>query len=101
MLNNIEALCAKYPNSDFTKVSLFGTFLWNWTPLRVIARDCNPRAREALNRCQNGLNPSRKLVNFILADFPNFPGPGSGGQTIVDLAEGVNLSRAKNYANLA
>ena len=90
----LDTLCKKYANeTDLVKLSVFGTFLWNWTPLEVLARTCNPRIENAFNRCQNGLNVASKYVNFILIDFPNYPGPG--GKTILQLTDYVNTRRAQ------
>ena len=50
--------------------------MWNWRAIEDLARDCNPVIEEAFNNCQHGLDASGKVVNFILTDFPNYPGPG-------------------------
>jgi len=90
-------LCEKYANeTDFVKLSVIGTFLWNWTPLEVMARTCNPRIEAAFNKCQSGLNAASKYVNFMLIDFPNYPGPG--GKTILHLTDFVNTQRAKSFS---
>jgi len=58
-----------------------------------MARECNSRAAEAVDVCQNGLNEDNKVVNFVMMDYPNYPGPG--GKTIVEIADRVNTQRAK------
>jgi hypothetical protein len=81
-------------DTDLVKLSVFATFVWNWMPLETMARECNPRAEETLRQCHNGLIPGH-VVNFVLTDYPNYPGPG--GKTIVELADTINTQRAKSF----
>jgi len=99
VVKNAENVCRKYSDSDFIKLSVFGTFVWNWTPLETMARECNSRALDAFKKCQGALEENvekTKFVNFILTDFPNYP--GKGRYTIVEIADSVNAQRAKNIS---
>ena len=100
VLTNGEEMCKKLSSkSDFVKLSVFATFLWNWSPLDVMARACNSRAEDALTVCQQGLDKDKKVVNFVMTDFPNFPGPG--GKTIVEIAEQINTQRAEMFRTIS
>ncbi len=79
--------------AQFVKVAVFGSpgkgdrlgteCLWD------LARKCNPRIRDAVDACLE----STSVVNFVQADYPNYP--ASRYLTLVDYCKALNLDRAR------
>ena len=86
--------CNVHPSVEFVKLSVFGTHasLKNspFKCLSKLARQCNPQIKNAIDRCRSN---GRKVINFLLADYPNYP--GSGHKTIVEIAHEENMNNLR------
>ena len=70
--NAIVDTCKTNKNTDFTKIGIYSSSAKNvGSCLQTIARRCNSQLEDALNGCKTGF---RSVVNFLSADYPNFPG---------------------------
>ena len=85
--------------SDLIKVSVFGSpgrggklgteCLWD------IARKCNRRAEEAARRCGSSAGRKR-TVNFVTADFPNYPA-GKARDSLREIVFRMNHENVRAY----
>ena len=73
LTNSVVDSCKENKHTDFTKLAIYTAVGKNVGSrcLQTIARECNSRLKEALTGCITGFRP---VVNFLSADFPNFPG---------------------------
>ena len=73
LYNSIIESCKENKHTDFTKLGIYTSVGKNIGQrcLQTIARECNSRLKDALNGCKTGF---RRIVNFLSADYPNFPG---------------------------
>ena len=71
--NAIVDTCTKIEkNTDFIKIGIYSSSSKNiGSCLQTIARQCNSQLENALNGCKTGI---RSMINFLSADYPNFPG---------------------------
>ena len=73
LYESILESCKENKHTDFTKLGIYTSVGKNigQNCLHSMARECNSRLKDALNGCKTGF---RRVVNFLSADYPNFPG---------------------------
>ena len=83
LYNSVVDSCKENKHTNFTKLAIYTAVGKNFGSrcLQTIARECNSRLKDALNGCITGFRP---IVNFLSADFPNFPGNSIFKKNIVN-----------------
>jgi len=86
--------CKDHPEAEFIKLPVFGTHAgFKNSPMKCLsklARQCNPQIKNAIDSCRE---KGRNIINFLQADYPNYP--GSGHKTIVEIAHEENINNLK------
>ena len=98
IVKSVGETCNVYSEVEFIKLPVFGTHAFKNlgfknSPLKCLsklARQCNPQIKNAINVCRDN---GRNIINFLQADYPNYP--GSGHKTIVEIAHEENINNLK------
>ena len=91
VVSNARTLCRAL-DADFVKVAAYGALGGGHLCLDRLSRQCNPRIPDILAQCLE----SQPWVNFLFADYPNYPARSS--QTLPEIAEQEN--ERKTYMSL-
>ena len=91
LVNEIEKACKMALPTHFNKLAIFSNLGKNLDScLWTLARNCNSKLEDAVQKCKNGRSEDgRAVINFLQSDYPNYPGPL--GKTNVEIAYEENL----------
>ena len=94
VVKSMGEACNVHPEAEFVKLPVFGTHSgMKNSPLKCLsklARQCNPQIKNAIDSCRDN---GRNIINFLQADYPNYP--SSGHKTIVEIAHEENINNLK------
>ena len=91
VVKSIGEACSVHPEAEFVKLPVFVTHAGSkksiFKCLSNLARQCNPQVKNAIDICKDN---GRSIINFLQADYPNYP--SSGHKTIVEIAHEENIN---------
>ena len=94
VVKSIGETCSVHSEAEFVKLPVFVTHAGSkksiFKCLSKLARQCNPQVKNAIDICKDN---GRSIINFLQADYPNYP--ASGLKTIVEIAHEENINNLK------